>query len=335
MDEQKKKAGAAALREKLRDGRNRSSNEDGNATGRAGEESSGNVSNPDATPGATFQDARGTIEHLTPTGGKPTGSNKRDRDDKRGIARKPERSGWRDRRAEESNGSAPADTATTERAEPASQRPTIGRLEASETINEPGVPKLDLKPDATLPVQVPLSPYKEDYKRTQRATPDGKKDVYALIADPNQYIMPDAYKHLTSKSSVNADAVDAKPRIFRAGNVLSDQEIKELYEPYVALLKDFFHYVDEAIWLRATQAEGQDIWGTIDDDEAGVVAKLTLRLGQKSPLAATVIRQAVEWHDYAQLTAIFAPRAKETRKVLREAPPRPKKQRSLFRKVPA
>lgn len=95
------------------------------------------------------------------------------------------------------------------------------------------------------------------------------------------------------------------------------------------------HYADEAIWLRATQIDGQEIWGDVDEDEQETLAYALLKLGQRSPVAAVAIRTAIDWHDYAALLAIVVPRTKQTVKALREAPRKPRQPRGLFRKASA
>jgi len=319
---------AAELRENLRNGRNRPPDEPGQAVDGTGETLS-RVSEPHGEPlGATFQDARGTARHLTPTGGKPAARDRRNRDDKRGTTRQPERVGRSDRRAEESNSGATPDNTAVEHAEPASQRPTVGRLEANETISEPSTPKIDLRPDAMLPMLV--AHYKEDYRRTQR---EGQ-NVYALIDNPAQFITPDEFKQLktrkeseTSTNSVPLNSVSTEKPAFFKGGVLSKQEADELYEPLVAALSDGFGYLDKLIWMECPQLDERPIWSNTTTREDQAIAKILLKRGQKSAAAAAAVRTMVDSADYVMVGMLIAPRVRETVQAMRERPAKPRKKK--------
>lgn len=336
MDASEKKTRATALREKLRDGRIRASNEDGTSASGASEIISGNIEHSDTTPGATFQDARGTAKHLTPTGGTPTGRDKRDRDNGRSPKGESERNRPGTRRAEESHSSPTPDTAAAERSQERTDRPTVGWLEAGEIINEPRVLPIDLKPDATFEYSE-LSRYKEDYKRTQR----NGENVYALISNPNQFITGDEYKQLKTRKeselSTNSPTLNsphAEKQSFFKGGVLSKQEVEEYYEPLVAALSDGFGYMDKALWAMCPQLDERPIWSNTTDKEDQTLAKMLLKRGQKSASTAAFVRTAVDSADYVMVGMMLAPRIKETVTAMRERPaPKPKKKITLLRRT--
>lgn len=323
MDEKKKKAGAAALREGLRnERRNRASGATSQATSGAGEITSGNLVNSDTEAGATIPAPRGKIERFAPTGGKPTGSNQRDRDDRRGTEGGARRDGRGTRRAEEGNSSVVTHPAAADEAAAADKYPTVGRLMADEAI-ETGRAHIDLTPDATLPSPVQLSQYKEDYRRTQR---EGQ-NVYVLISDPSQFITGDEYKSLLSKKDAEVStnspsfnsAAGAKPSFFKGG-VLSKEEAEELYEPLIAALGDVFGYADKGLWALCPQLDERPIWSNTTEREDKALAKLLLQRGQKSPGAALLVRETVNSADYVLVGMMFGPRAIETVKAIRERP---------------
>lgn len=330
-----KKTKASALREDLRNGRNRASDSTSEAISGTGESTGGNISIADATPGTIIQNARGTVEHLTPTGGKPTQRDRRNRDNGRGTEREPGRSGRRDRRSEESHSGTAADTANPEtatRSTTSTVAHAIGRLATDVLIDTPGVFRAD-EPESGFAIPtVELSPYKEDYRRTQRLTDQGKRDVYALIADANQFITPDAYKQLASKMSVNADAKAAKTQLFN-GTVLSKREAEELYEPLVAALADDFGYIDKALWKLCPQLDERPIWSNTTNLEDQAIAKALLSRGQKSAATAAVVRGVVDSADYIMVGVALGPRIGETVKAIRERPRAARSNLSLFRKA--
>lgn len=213
-------------------------------------------------------------------------------------------------------------------------------MEASEKPIRIDRPEASFETEQARPVP---SRYKEDYKRTTR----NGQNVYALLADGNVFLTPDAYSQLASRKeevtassiscapagTTNAAPAKARRNFIPEGRVLSEREAKELYEPLIEAIKDDFHYLDELLWLRCPQLDQRDIWGDVDDEETATLTKLLLKRGQKSPATAAVVRGMIDSHDYVVVGALFVPRIQATVKALREAPPRPKRQRSLFRQA--
>ncbi len=98
-------------------------------------------------------------------------------------------------------------------------------------------------------------------------------------------------------------------------------------------IKDDFHYLDEALWLRCPQIKDEDIWGNVDEDECQALAKLLLKKARRSPIAASVVRTAIDTHDYLVVGALFVPRIHRTVQALRAAPKRERKPLKLVRSM--
>ncbi len=330
-----KKTKASALREELRIGRNGTPHSDGETASGTSPLVSGIQSNDDPEVRTVVQDAGRKISTFTPTGGKPPIGNRRNRDDRRSLEGEPGRSGRGNRRSEESHGGVVADPTNPEtatRSATSTVAHAIGRLATDVLIDTPGVFRADEPEQDFTRTVVELSPFKEDYRRTQRLTDQGKRDVYALIADANQFISPDAYRQLVSKSSVNADAKAAKPQLFQ-GTVLSKKEAEEMYEPLVAALADDFGYVDKALWKLCPQLDKRPIWSNTTNLEDQAIAKALLSRGQKSAATAAVVRGVVDSADYIMVGMALGPRIGETVKAIRERPRAARSNLSLFRKA--
>ena len=186
-----------------------------------------------------------------------------------------------------------------------------------------------LAPDPE-PAPAPIPIHKrDDYKKIN---PFGRGAYYVLKTDTKQRLSEADYNAIPETGA--AQPTEREPRLFKSGGVLSKAEAADLYEPLLDALKDEFGYLDELIWLRATQVKGRDIWGNVDDEEVQTLAKMMLKKGQKSPAMATVVRGMTELHDYLVVGMMFGPRLQETHIALRDAPRAPKRERprSLFRR---
>jgi hypothetical protein len=153
-----------------------------------------------------------------------------------------------------------------------------------------------------------------------------------MVANPAQFITPDEYKQLKSKSDVTSTASPEKPNFFKGG-VLSKAEAEDLYEPFVAALADGFGYADQGLWKLCPQLDERPVWGNTTPKEDAAFAKMLLKRAQTSPAAALIVRETVNSADYIIVGMMFGPRIFETVQALRERPKSPKKRRTLFRMV--
>lgn len=112
---------------------------------------------------------------------------------------------------------------------------------------------------------------------------------------------------------------------FREQETLSEKEAAALYEPLKAALSDYFDYADEYIWYRERHSDDTPIWGNADDEELSAVARVMLKRGKRSPMAATAVRGIVNGDDYITAAIFVVPRFVESQRRLRAAPKRERK----------
>lgn len=173
---------------------------------------------------------------------------------------------------------------------------------------------------------MPLSPFKEDYRRSTRAG----QNVYALIADPEQYVTPEAYKKLASRQD-QASTGEGKPKLFKRATVLSATEAEELYEPLLVALDDCYSYMDKALWKINPELDERAIWSNMTQKEMERTARVMLKQGQVSPMWAAAVRGVVDSSDYFAVMMIHLPRANESWPAIRDRPRSKKKPFSLVR----
>ncbi len=299
MDNDSKKAAAAKLREDLRNGRNRTPSQAGGTTDQADriDEGFGRI---DADQGrTTVQNARGTARTLTPTGGAIAAGHRQPGDHRRSAPAGTRPVRGDNGRFSKSVGGPPGDSATEQRREqPAA---AVGRLETDEQ------PVRIDKQDATFTGQEDraLPRFKEDYFATKR---NGQRG-YALKSDSSAFISLDAYRALASRKQAEAPP---EKRFFGKGKTLSATEAEELAEPLAEAIRDEFHIVDQALWLRCPQIDERDIWGDVSDQEVESLVELLLKGGQRNAATAAVVRSMVDLHVYAVVGSMFAPRIQAT-----------------------
>ncbi len=310
MDNDSKKAAAAKLREDLRNGRNRTPSQAGGTTDQADriDEGFGRI---DADQGgATVQNARGTARTLTPTGGAIAAGHRQPGDHRRSTP-----AGTRPVRGDNGRFSKSISGAVSDSAASESGRQpvaAVGRLETDEQAiridkQEPTFERQD---------NGPLSPrFKEDYFATKR---NGQRG-YALKSDSSAFISLDAYRALASRKQAEAPP---EKRFFGKGKTLSATEAEELAEPLAEAIRDEFHIVDQALWLRCPQIDERDIWGDVSDQEVESLVELLLKGGQRNAATAAVVRGMVDLHVYAVVGSMFAPRIQATVTALQQTPKR-------------
>jgi transcriptional regulator with XRE-family HTH domain len=100
---------------------------------------------------------------------------------------------------------------------------------------------------------------------------------------------------------------------------LTAQEASHLTDPVEAALRDYFLYLDQALWKISGDTAHQPIWSDMTDKELQVLCRVWLRLAQRSQVAATAIHSLLSGRDYLAVTMILLPRGAETAHLLRPA----------------
>jgi hypothetical protein len=294
----------AKLRESLRNGRTNKTSSD---TGRRGE-------SHDGAPRNGLSIIGGRDKRVTANNDRAEGSERVDSPNERGAIKEPVGKRSTTGRSGESD-SGSTDSSAGGRA--------AGRLITDDPI--PARKIEDDTPEFTFGADVSLSKnaqtYKEDYRRSSRA---GQK-VYALIADPDQFVSPDQFKNLPSRADLSTKDSPVQPKPpkhqwFKEGKVLSLKEAEELYEPLIAALQSGFEYMDKGIWLYAMSADEDPIWSDMADEEVAVLAQILIKRGQRNAETAAVVRTLVDSDIWIQVGAITVPRAVKTYKLLKGSP---------------
>jgi len=93
---------------------------------------------------------------------------------------------------------------------------------------------------------------------------------------------------------------------------LSSKEAEDIRQPLIDAVGDYFHYLDEL--GSGTSANGAQmmIWGTIDDEEIGMLIDAWLARAQKDPRYARYAVIAVNKHYELKVAMILAPRFYQT-----------------------
>lgn len=331
MDDEERQRRAAELRERIRQRGGTSE------ASRTGEDTGGERPAIDYEERTALQTSGRALRVIAPTGGEPGESSRRagGRDSSlRGFNRR-HRSGG-DGRREGDEQSADDSAASFDGLSKGSGRTTIGRLEADGEAFRLEQPDPSFTATRQEDRKVPAARYRIDYFRTFR----NKKRVYVHKGDQQQFITPDEWKLLPERPVTDETAKPFKQpeppkqdKLFGKSQVLTEQEIRELAEPFREALKDIGGYTDQGLWVLNPNEKGNDIWGDLTDLEAELLAKHLFKLGQKSPVVAVAIRETVHLKEYAALVAIILPRVRKTKRLVDTAPPRPRKKRSLFRVV--
>jgi hypothetical protein len=93
---------------------------------------------------------------------------------------------------------------------------------------------------------------------------------------------------------------------------LSQKEAEEIRQPLIDAMGDYFHYADEL--MTGTSANGAEaaIWGSIDDEEIGILIDAWLARARTDSRAAYFAVQAVNGHYKLKIGLILAPRFYQT-----------------------
>jgi hypothetical protein len=113
--------------------------------------------------------------------------------------------------------------------------------------------------------------------------------------------------------------VRLKKQFFRAGKILSEQEAKNLLEPLTQAIMDYGDYGDQ--YLRGqTHDPTVIIWGDLTLLEAGTLARILIRRGQRNAAAAELVRGMINGLDYISAAIIVVPRVMRTADTLQRLP---------------
>lgn len=122
-----------------------------------------------------------------------------------------------------------------------------------------------------------------------------------------------------SGTHLDKDQFDQLQRkaFFNTGKILSKAEAKELAEPLIAALKDEMEQADRLLWKYTGDPLEQPIWSDVTDKEMESLTNILLKIGQKSPVVATVARTAIDASDYIVAAGVIGPRFMKTVDVIR------------------
>ena len=127
------------------------------------------------------------------------------------------------------------------------------------------------------------------------------------------------YSKETYENYEDFDNAIRKKFLTIGGKTLTEREAKELKEPLIAAIEDEFKLIDRLIWSYTGDPIQQPIWSDLSDKEIDSLTGILLKLGQKSPVVATVARTAVDGSDYVVTGMVLAPRFQQTVDVVRKA----------------
>lgn len=189
-------------------------------------------------------------------------------------------------------------------------RASVGSIERIDELTE--------RIDNDLPVKSSVTGYKEDYRRRNAF---GRGISYHLKTDSSKRITAEEWALLPSRagsppSIASAPPLSEKFNFFGKGPVLSAKEAEELREPLIAALIDYGGYADRFIRMQAKEPDLPDIWGDMTELEAGVLARIMIRRGQKNAAAAGVVRTMANSNDYISAAIIVVPRVIRTAETL-------------------
>lgn len=93
---------------------------------------------------------------------------------------------------------------------------------------------------------------------------------------------------------------------------LSRAEAGELRAGLVKFIQAMGEYADEGIEFSNKRRAKPEIWGNLDDEEAGLMADLLIARGLRSAMAAQTVRNMARAWQYFAVGAILLPRFKQT-----------------------
>jgi hypothetical protein len=101
-----------------------------------------------------------------------------------------------------------------------------------------------------------------------------------------------------------ADKPERKP--------LTEMEAKALKPQLVNALLDYFGYADEILYATVKGHQRVEIWGSIDEEECGVLADALISRGKRSASGAAQVVALVDSYRHLKVGLILAPRFYQT-----------------------
>lgn len=98
--------------------------------------------------------------------------------------------------------------------------------------------------------------------------------------------------------------------------LLSAKEATNQEDALADALETYLEYIDSGIWRLVGDRSQQPILSDMTDDERHVVARVLLRAGVRSPVAAFVVRQTINMEDTGKFLVIVGPRLWDTGKLV-------------------
>lgn len=304
---------ATELRDKLRgkrtgsDTTERSNNE---ASGSASNDPGNNPGNVAAKVGHGLQLVSGSGSTTGKRDGQPDNNAEQSGSSLRGTAPGYYGVGQTTGRSGENNGqsrsdgsklqTSPATTARTGRA----GRTRLGNLETDEEI-----PTRTFTETESSTARVSANDGGKAVKGSVKSDTKSKKSIKEIIVDP----IPKETREGVVKAVISGTST-----LLKEGKTLSLTESKTLQEPLKDALLDYATYADQALWKRQGNTNNVPIWSDMDEDEIGLLVDFMLKSGQRSPITARLVRNAVNTHDYVALYMMLAPRTVRTANIIRE-----------------
>jgi hypothetical protein len=150
-------------------------------------------------------------------------------------------------------------------------------------------------------------------KREQRARKKAEKDIGGAqpLMDPGEQRTPvgspPVSRSLLSLLPFGKDKADKPER-----KPLTEMEAKALKPQLISALLDYFGYADEILYATVKGHPRVEIWGTIDEEECGVLVDALIARGKKSAAGAAQVVALVESYRHLKVGLILAPRFYQT-----------------------
>lgn len=316
------------LREKLRNDRNGNQQGNGQSSDRLTSTSGGDIeasfssggntkldySNIPTTAGYGIQSLSGSSNRNAGSDGQPIITESKLRGRTRSTSSVNIGRGQSDGRSSENNGTARSDRADIQTSTHSSKSIGIGNLFTDE------IPARTFNTETTPPPpKVETSGTKPEGKGSTAIKAGSKRITSSTEEKPS--LSERVAKSIEQKRLKD----DASKPFYQRGKTLTVQEAKDYLEPLCQALEDSFGYVDQFLWDRQKDVTEQPIWSDTTDEEIKVIASLMIKRAQRSPAAATIVRNTIEGADYFTAAVVIIPRAAKTIGIMRTTSKRNKK----------
>lgn len=289
-----REARKAALREKLRDGRNST------ASG-AGENSGGDEPGTTGEIRSGFEEAGRAVSNLASIRRRSKASPRRGNDSSGSPDGRAVRRGRTSGRSSENSGG-PGGSPEPERGQRG-----IGRL----TTDEADRPRLD-----------PNSPAGEFY-REEPAPKPAKKPVKRGKPITQRIAESGAVKAVVGKGKASLTLTDSEVDEYQETLTAALEDDFEAIDRYLWGRQRLY---------TPEEADESPIWSNMTEKEISTLVRVMLKGGKRSPAMATVVRGVIDSRDYIGLVSILFPRSKESFKVMRDTHRPPQKRTQQARR---